>query len=91
MERCISVPQERATRKPEAEAGPSLGFTNWAWQMNGQGIVTPVPVYSTAASSGFSSTTPLFSGTLLPPNAQNKKLCLSLPANGTPLYYGGKN
>lgn len=83
--------EERATRKPEAEAGPPLGFTNWAWQMNGQGIVTPVPVYSTAASSGFSSTTPLFSGTLLPPNAQNKKLCLSLPANGTPLYYGGKN
>lgn len=83
--------EERATRKPEAGAGPSLGFTNWAWQMNGQGIVTPVPVFSTAASSGFSSTTPLFSGTLLPPNAQNKKLCLSSPANGTPLYYGGKN
>ncbi|KAL8090546.1 hypothetical protein AgCh_039844 [Apium graveolens] len=83
--------EERATRNPEGEAGPSLGFTNWAWQMNGQGIVTPVPVFSTAASSGFSSTAPLFSGTLLPPNAQNKKLCLSSPANGSPLYYGGKN
>ncbi|XP_017237047.1 APETALA2-like protein 3 isoform X1 [Daucus carota subsp. sativus] len=83
--------EDRATRKPEAEAGPSLGFTNWAWQMNGQGIVTPVPLFSTAASSGFSSTTPLFSGTLLQSNAQNKKLCVPSPANGTPLYYGGKN
>jgi len=48
-------------------------FSSWAWQMQGNGIVTPMPVFSTAASSGFSTA---------PPNWQNNSvhnLCLPLP------------
>lgn len=86
--------QERAIRKTEAEAVSSpLGFSNWAWQMNGHGVVTPVPLFSTAASSGFSSTKPLFSGSLHPLNiTQNNKLFVPSPANDTSsLYHDLKN
>ncbi|XP_052175394.1 ethylene-responsive transcription factor RAP2-7-like isoform X2 [Diospyros lotus] len=44
--------EERATEK-RIEGG-SLGSSNWAWQMHGQISATPT-MFSTAASSGFSS------------------------------------
>uniref|UniRef100_A0A5B6YPX7 Uncharacterized protein n=2 Tax=Davidia involucrata TaxID=16924 RepID=A0A5B6YPX7_DAVIN len=56
-----------------AEAIPLPGFPNWAWQMHGQGMVAPVPLFSTAASSGFaSSATTALSTTLPPLNPHNK-------------------
>ncbi|KAK3001500.1 hypothetical protein RJ639_021746 [Escallonia herrerae] len=85
--------EDRATGKREAEAVPSLGFSNWAWQMHGHGLVTPVPLLSTAASSGFSSmTSSPFPSSLLPVNAQNKttKLCLPTAANDASLLYNHK-
>ncbi|XP_004307425.1 PREDICTED: ethylene-responsive transcription factor RAP2-7-like isoform X1 [Fragaria vesca subsp. vesca] len=49
------------------QAVSSPRFSNWAWQMNGNNNnVTPVPVFSIAASSGFSS-----SIATVPPSATN--------------------
>ncbi|XP_049392435.1 ethylene-responsive transcription factor RAP2-7-like isoform X2 [Solanum stenotomum] len=69
---------EGAMTKAEA-ASSSPGLPNWAWKTHSQGVVTPVPVFSSsAASSGFSTATTLYTNTLLPPSNQ-----LSLPTNPT--------
>uniref|UniRef100_A0A5B6YQL0 Putative ethylene-responsive transcription factor RAP2-7-like isoform X2 n=1 Tax=Davidia involucrata TaxID=16924 RepID=A0A5B6YQL0_DAVIN len=86
--------EERAIGK-RAEAIPSPGFSNWAWQAHSQGMDTPMPLFSNAASSGFaSSATTALSTTLLPINQHNRtahKFCLP----GTPInishYYNHKN
>ncbi|XP_010253487.1 PREDICTED: ethylene-responsive transcription factor RAP2-7 isoform X2 [Nelumbo nucifera] len=59
--------EERMAEK-RAEVG-SLGLSNWAWQMHGHsgGTATPMPLFSTAASSGFSSSTANASSAALPP------------------------
>ncbi|XP_016475255.1 ethylene-responsive transcription factor RAP2-7 isoform X2 [Nicotiana tabacum] len=67
---------EGAMAKVEATSSP--GFPNWAWKIHSQGLVTPVPVFSSAASSGFSTTTTLYPNTLLLPSNQ-----LRLPTNST--------
>ncbi|KAM7527870.1 hypothetical protein LguiB_031280 [Lonicera macranthoides] len=46
--------KERAIEKRN-EGGPSQVTPNWAWQMHGQVGAAPVTLFSTAASSGFSS------------------------------------
>ncbi|XP_022855794.1 ethylene-responsive transcription factor RAP2-7-like isoform X3 [Olea europaea var. sylvestris] len=47
---------ERATgMNTEANALPV--FSNWPWKMQNIGVITPVPLLSSAASSGFSSVT----------------------------------
>lgn len=69
---------EGAMTKAEA-ASLSPGLPNWAWKTHSQGVVTPVPVFSSsAASSGFSTATTLYTNSLLPPSNQ-----LSLPTNST--------
>ncbi|KAL3370896.1 hypothetical protein AABB24_007760 [Solanum stoloniferum] len=72
---------EGAMTKAEA-ASSSPGLPNWAWKTHSQGVVTPVPVFSSsAASSGFSTATTLCTNSLLPPGNQ-----LSLPTNSTFQY-----
>ncbi|XP_038692090.1 ethylene-responsive transcription factor RAP2-7-like isoform X2 [Tripterygium wilfordii] len=54
---------ERATEK-RLESN-SQGRINWAWQMHGQAGANPMPLFSTAASSGFSfAATPPFAAIL---------------------------
>ncbi|KAM5583908.1 ethylene-responsive transcription factor RAP2-7 [Rosa sericea] len=55
--------QERATEKRIALG--SQGPPNWAWQMHGQ-VSAPMPLFSTAASSGFSFTATTPSAAVLP-------------------------
>ncbi|KAL1819275.1 hypothetical protein ACET3Z_014144 [Daucus carota] len=45
-----------AMKNMEAQVVPSHGISNWEWQRNNLGVVNPLPLLSTAASSGFSST-----------------------------------
>ncbi|XP_057981867.1 ethylene-responsive transcription factor RAP2-7-like isoform X2 [Malania oleifera] len=57
--------EERANKR-KAEAVSTLpGFSNWAWKMQGTGVITPhVPLFPAAASSGFSSSSVRTSATL---------------------------
>ncbi|XP_050139595.1 ethylene-responsive transcription factor RAP2-7-like isoform X1 [Malus sylvestris] len=74
--------QENATEKRLALG--SQGHPNWAWQMHGQ--VTPMPLFSTAASSGFSfsANAPAAAVHLLqPPNPTALNLCFTSPAAAT--------
>lgn len=46
--------QERATgMNTEANALPV--YSNWPWKMQSHGVITPVPLLASAASSGFES------------------------------------
>ncbi|KAL4334334.1 hypothetical protein GQ457_07G034100 [Hibiscus cannabinus] len=58
------------------ETGPPQGLPNWAWQMQSQVSATPMPLFSTAASSGFSylSTSP--SAAILP-SEPTRNLCFT--------------
>ncbi|KAL5765912.1 hypothetical protein ACOSP7_016529 [Xanthoceras sorbifolium] len=71
----IYSPTEERAREKRIELGPPLGIPNWALQMHGQVSATPMPMFSTAASSGFS-----FSAT--PPPAA---ILSSKPLNSTAL------
>ncbi|XP_068339310.1 ethylene-responsive transcription factor RAP2-7-like isoform X2 [Pyrus communis] len=71
--------QEGATEKRLALG--SQGPPNWAWQMHGQ--VTPMPLFSTAASSGFSFSANAPAAAvhpLQPSNPTALNLCFALPA-----------
>ncbi|KAF8396640.1 hypothetical protein HHK36_018264 [Tetracentron sinense] len=58
--------EERAIEK-RVDVGSSPGLSKLAWQMHGShGGATPMPMFSTAASSGFSSTTNTASSAALP-------------------------
>ncbi|KAF6134862.1 hypothetical protein GIB67_002263 [Kingdonia uniflora] len=47
---------EEEVMEKRVQIGSSPGFSNWIWQMQGQREnTTPMPLFSTAASSGFSS------------------------------------
>ncbi|KAK9279665.1 hypothetical protein L1049_013345 [Liquidambar formosana] len=73
--------EERATEK-RSEVCYSQGFPNWGWQMHGQVSATPMQLFSTAASSGFSSSAPTA------PSAASSSIETSQP-NGSPhsLFY----
>ncbi|ONI00480.1 hypothetical protein PRUPE_6G091100 [Prunus persica] len=73
--------QERATEKRIALG--SQGPPNWAWQMHGQVSATPMPLFSTAASSGFSfsaTTPPAAVHPLQPSTPTALNLCFTSPA-----------
>ncbi|KAF5467176.1 hypothetical protein F2P56_017031 [Juglans regia] len=71
------------------ETVSSARFAKWAWQMQGNGIVSPTPVFSSAASSGFSSATSTIaaSSAIFPLNPQNNYVhnlgLLHLPTTST--------
>ncbi|OAY37919.1 hypothetical protein MANES_11G139300v8 [Manihot esculenta] len=80
-------PNEEGAPDKRIELGSSQGLPNWAWQMHGHVTATPMTMFSTAASSGFSfSATPPSAATLpsktLNQAAQN--LCFTPPATMTP-------
>ncbi|XP_073144659.1 ethylene-responsive transcription factor RAP2-7-like [Henckelia pumila] len=55
------------------EANPFPGFHNWPWKMQSHGMVNPVPLLSSAASSGFSTSTTIpYPNSLLPPTSRGK-------------------
>lgn len=58
-----------ATEKT-VEAVSSQRLSSWGWQMQGNGIVAPVPLFSIAASSGFSSSTSTAPSATFPSNPQ---------------------
>nr|GMC54738.1 ethylene-responsive transcription factor RAP2-7-like isoform X1 [Ipomoea batatas] len=54
----VSNTQERAMGMRAEKPAAAPAFSDWQWKMQSQGVVTSsVPLYSSAASSGFSSTT----------------------------------
>ncbi|KAL2486408.1 Uncharacterized protein Adt_31164 [Abeliophyllum distichum] len=60
--------QERAIgMKTEANALPV--FSNWPWKIQSHGVITPVPLLSSAASSGFSLATIPHSNSVMSLNA----------------------
>ncbi|XP_059660658.1 ethylene-responsive transcription factor RAP2-7-like isoform X2 [Cornus florida] len=64
----IAPYEERAAEK-RIEAGSSQGLRHWVGQMHGQVSATPLTLFSTAASSGFSSpTTSAHSAVINPSN-----------------------
>ncbi|XP_042512849.1 APETALA2-like protein 3 isoform X2 [Macadamia integrifolia] len=82
--------EERAIEK-RVEAP---GLSNWAWQMHshGNGSVNPVPPFSTAASSGFSSTSAASSAALFEPHPGSIQQChyppsTAYPTNASYYYY----
>ncbi|XVF23704.1 hypothetical protein REPUB_Repub13aG0062700 [Reevesia pubescens] len=74
--------EERGVEK-RVEAVSSTRFSNWAWQMQGNGKIRPAPVFPIAASSGFSSSTATASSTTFPFNNSVQNLCLLTPATST--------
>ncbi|XP_021278255.1 ethylene-responsive transcription factor RAP2-7 isoform X4 [Herrania umbratica] len=82
--------EERATVK-RVELGPPQGLPDWAWQTHGQVSVTPMPLFSTAASSGFSFSATPPSAAILPSrplNPTTHSLCFASPgATSTPQTY----
>ncbi|KAK4480309.1 hypothetical protein RD792_013378 [Penstemon davidsonii] len=56
--------KEKATGT-NAEAVPLPEFSNWPWKIQSHGMVTPMPILSSAASSGFSSVTIPYSSSLV--------------------------
>ncbi|KAL2455696.1 Ethylene-responsive transcription factor RAP2-7 [Abeliophyllum distichum] len=78
--------KERATgMKTEANALPV--FSNWPWKMQSHGVITPVPLLSSAASSGFSLTTIPHSNSVMSLNAPTTISCNTLQYPPTILDY----
>ncbi|XP_043717562.1 ethylene-responsive transcription factor RAP2-7-like isoform X5 [Telopea speciosissima] len=84
--------EDRAIEK-RVEAGLP-GLSNWAWQMHshGNGSVNPMPPFSTAASSGFSSTSAASSAALFGPHPSttqqsNYPPSTAYPTNASYYYY----
>ena len=74
-----------ATEKT-VEAVSSQRLPSWGWQMQGNGIVAPVPLFSIAASSGFSSSTSTAPSATFPSNPQINSVqnpLLPLPTTST--------
>ncbi|KAF3433831.1 hypothetical protein FNV43_RR24934 [Rhamnella rubrinervis] len=81
----LSKHEERATEK-RVEAVPSPRFCNWAWKIQDNSRITPMPVFPVAASSGFSSATTTTAPSALPLNTQANfvhNLCLSTPTTSS--------
>ena len=87
---CWNIWQERAERMG---IDPSKGVPNWAWQTNGQVNATPVPPFSTAASSGFSISATFPSTAIFPTKSMNpipQSFCFtshSTPGSNAPQFY----
>ncbi|KAL4621349.1 hypothetical protein ACB092_06G220900 [Castanea dentata] len=68
------------------EAVSSQRLSSWGWQIQGNGIVAPVPLFSIAASSGFSSSTTTAPSVPFPPNPEINSVqnsLLPLPTTST--------
>ncbi|XWS71771.1 hypothetical protein CRYUN_Cryun03dG0167300 [Craigia yunnanensis] len=81
-------PSEEKAMVKRVELGPPQGLPDWAWQMHGQVVsATPMPLFSTAASSGFSFSANPPSAAMLPSkplNPTTHSLCFaSSAANST--------
>ncbi|KAJ8751405.1 hypothetical protein K2173_016608 [Erythroxylum novogranatense] len=78
--------EEKATEK-RIELGSSQGLPNWTWQMHGQVTATPMTLFSTAASSGFSISATTPSAAILPSKPANpsptNNLCFVAPPSAT--------
>ncbi|XVE79701.1 hypothetical protein DITRI_Ditri14bG0078900 [Diplodiscus trichospermus] len=75
----LFLSEERATVK-RVELGPPQGLPDWAWQMHGQVSATPMPLFSTAASSGFSFLATPPSAAIIPSKSLNpttQNLCFT--------------
>nr|QNI23737.1 AP2/ERF transcription factor [Camptotheca acuminata] len=92
---CITPNYEERAIGKRAEAIPSPRFSNWAWQAQGQGMDTPMPLFSTAASSGFASSATTALSTTLPPTNQHSrtahKFFLPMSPFSTSHYFNHKN
>ncbi|GMI92078.1 TARGET OF EARLY ACTIVATION TAGGED (EAT) 1, related to AP2.7 [Hibiscus trionum] len=74
------IPSEERTTATRVETGPPQGLPSWAWQMQSQLSSTPMPLFSTAASSGFSYLSTPPSAAILPsepPNQMTRNLCFT--------------
>ncbi|XP_052206070.1 APETALA2-like protein 1 isoform X2 [Diospyros lotus] len=73
-----------------AEGLPLPGFSNWAQQMQSHGMASPVALFTTAASSGFGSSTPTTLSAILPPQTPHHKtthkLYLPTPTGNIPHF-----
>ncbi|XWS53228.1 hypothetical protein CRYUN_Cryun11dG0139800 [Craigia yunnanensis] len=83
-------PSEERAMVKTVELGPPQGLPDWAWQMHGQVSATPMPLFSTAASSGFSFSATPTSAAILPskpfnPTTHNLVSPPQLPPPLTPL------
>ncbi|XVF68634.1 hypothetical protein PTKIN_Ptkin11bG0017100 [Pterospermum kingtungense] len=83
--------EERAMAK-RVESGSPQGLPEWAWQMHGQFSATPMPLFSTAASSGFSFSATPPSAAIIPskplnPTAHNLCFASSTAAANTHQTY----
>ncbi|KAK7272114.1 hypothetical protein RJT34_28520 [Clitoria ternatea] len=77
---------------------PSIGVPTWAWQTHGQVTATPVPPFSTAASSGFSISATFPSTANFPTKSMNsipQSLCFTASSthgsNASQYYYQVKS
>ncbi|KAK6271878.1 hypothetical protein POUND7_008961 [Theobroma cacao] len=76
-------PSEERAMVNRVELGPPQGLPDWAWQTHGQVSVTPMPLFSTAASSGFSFSATPRSAAILPSkplDPTTHSLCFASPA-----------
>ncbi|XP_017985151.1 PREDICTED: floral homeotic protein APETALA 2 isoform X1 [Theobroma cacao] len=71
--------EERGMEK-RIEAVSTTRFSNWAWQMQGNGNITATPVFPIAASSGFSSSSATALSTAFPFSNSVQNVCLLTPA-----------
>ncbi|KAK8679055.1 hypothetical protein V6N13_144526 [Hibiscus sabdariffa] len=85
--------EERAT-VTRFETGPPQGLPNWARQMQSQVSATSMPLFSTAASSGFSYLATSPSAAILPSqplNQMTRNLCftssMATPTNTPQIYF----
>ncbi|XP_022744319.1 ethylene-responsive transcription factor RAP2-7-like [Durio zibethinus] len=74
--------KERAMEK-RVEAVSSTRFSDWPWQMQGNGNITPTPVFPIAASSGFAPSSATASSTTFPFNNSVRNICLPMPVTST--------
>ncbi|XP_021295563.1 ethylene-responsive transcription factor RAP2-7-like isoform X2 [Herrania umbratica] len=74
--------EERGAEK-RTEAVSTTRFSNWAWQMQGNGNITATPVFPIAASSGFSSSSATALSTTFPFSNSVQNVCLLTPATST--------
>ncbi|XP_022755683.1 ethylene-responsive transcription factor RAP2-7-like isoform X2 [Durio zibethinus] len=87
------LPSEERAMVKRVELGHPQSLPDWAWQMHGQVSARPMPLFSTAASSGFSfSATPRAAAILpsKPLKPTTHDLCFSSStanATNTPLTY----
>ncbi|KAJ8768673.1 hypothetical protein K2173_023577 [Erythroxylum novogranatense] len=77
-------PIEARAKDKRIDGGSSHGLTNWTWQMHGQVTASPMTLFSTAASSGFSNSPSTPPAAILPSKPLNhpptRNLCFTSPS-----------